>query len=215
LKRKPDARYGRPLMSSFGLPPGSTPHATQYSRVDLQAAFNWLVNQPDHVRKQASDPDRLMTLYYRSSGRPNAETHSVRTDSVRVDTLRMESSTSRMESEAPVSSQNFLSDLRQINEALRQFESPQPAPLAQPTSYHPNPIPAAATPTMTAQMTAPASNQAPTPTPIQTPLAPVALNARTLETLQEVREKLNLSSDLEALQMLISLGYKQLKPLIS
>ncbi len=204
-------------MSSFGLPPGSTPHATQYSRVDLQAAFNWLVNQPDHVRKQASDPDRLMTLYYRSSGRPNAETHSVRTDSVRLDTLRMESSSSRMESEAPVSSQNFLSDLRQINEALRQFESPQPAPGADPVAPHvshhiphqaphgsqPGPIPTAAHPV-----------PGPAPAATQAPLAPIALNARTLEALQEVREKLNLSSDLEALQMLVSLGYKQLKPLI-
>lgn len=204
-------------MSSFGLPPGSTPHATQYSRVDLQAAFNWLVNQPDHVRKQASDPDRLMTLYYRSSGRPNAETHSVRTDSVRLDTLRMESSSSRMESEAPVSSQNFLSDLRQINEALRQFESPQPVPGAAPVAPHvshhiphqaphgsqPGPIPTAAHPV-----------PGPAPAAAQAPLAPIALNARTLEALQEVREKLNLSSDLEALQMLVSLGYKQLKPLI-
>jgi hypothetical protein len=210
-------------MSSFGLPPGSTPHATQYSRVDLQAAFNWLVNQPDHVRKQASDPDRLMTLYYRSSGRPNAETHSVRTDSVRLDTLRMESSTSRMESEAPVSSQNFLSDLRQINEALRQFESPQPAPVVAHAASHNShvngPIPTVAH-SAHGSVHGPVSGSAPSPTQTaapatpQAPLAPVALNARTLETLQEVREKLNLSSDLEALQMLISLGYKQLKPLI-
>lgn len=207
-------------MSSFGLPPGSTPHATQYSRVDLQAAFNWLVNQPDHVRKQASDPDRLMTLYYRSSGRPVAESHSLRTDSVRLDTLRMETSTSRMESEAPVSSQNFLSDLRQINEALRQFESPQAAPSAAhaaphaPFSGNTGPIPTTAQHISQPQaQTHPQSSPHPTPHP--TPMAPVALNAKTLETLQEVREKLNLSSDLEALQMLVSLGYKQLKPLIS
>ena len=67
-------------MSIFGSTPGQgsggnsgsngSPSPSLYGRGDLQAAFNWLVHQPEHIRKQASDPDRLMTLYYRSSGRP-------------------------------------------------------------------------------------------------------------------------------------------------
>lgn len=208
-------------MSSFGLPPVSSSLATQYSRVDLQAAFNWLVNQPDHIRKQASDPDRLMTLYYRSTGKPHSDVQAPRQEFPRNENLRMEN-------EAPVSSQNFLSDLRQINEALRQFEGPQAPVFAQhstsPTNapvhsaVHtaaqaamPGPLPPAAT-----VPSSPQANFSHTPhvtTQTQSG-APFGLNARTLETLQEVRMKLNLSSDAEALQMLVSLGYKQLKPLI-
>src|SRR4051812_25310695 len=90
----------------------STPAGT-YGRGDLQAAFNWLVNQPEHIRKQASDPDRLMTLYYRSSGRPEMirTTEITRTtDSIRTETAAR-SDGGRIETEAPVSGQTFISDL--------------------------------------------------------------------------------------------------------
>ncbi len=250
-------------MSSYGLPPANSPGqsspfgsnsgtATQYSRVDLQAAFNWLVNQPDHVRKQASDPDRLMTLYYRSSGRTSNHSETTRVDSMRVESSRVESS--RMESEAPVSSQNFLSDLRQINEALRQFESPGAQPMGQGHSSHnhlsnSHPVQSAnqtyAPQSSTAQQTvihtaptsahlhihnsAPAHHSPPNSLPnmshsnIGNTAPPVmahagaigmALNGRSQAILMEVREKLNLSSETEALQMLLAIGYKQLKPMI-
>lgn len=222
-------------MSSYGFPPANSGNTTtQYSRVDLQAAFNWLVNQPDHVRKQASDPDRLMTLYYRSSGRGGSHSETTRVDSMRVETSRVESS--RMENEAPVSSQNFLSDLRQINEALRQFDSPgaQPMSLGHTIGHsgshsggH-----SAHGPTNMAQTAATATQQtvihtAPpaahvhfhnsVPAPQVTAHAGaigMAPNGRTQSILMEVREKLNLSSETEALHMLVAIGYKQLKQLI-
>lgn len=222
-------------MSSFGLPPanstgssapfgssGST--TTQYSRVDLQAAFNWLVNQPDHVRKQASDPDRLMTLYYRSSGRISNQTESTRTETTRSESSRVDSI--RMENEAPVSSQNFLSDLRQINEALRQFESPGTQTHNTLASSQAHLANAQQTVIHTAPPTAHVHihNSAPThsapmhhATPQVTAHAGaigMALNGRSQAILMEVREKLNLSSETEALQMLIAIGYKQLKPMI-
>lgn len=221
-------------MSSYGLPPansagspasGST--TTQYSRVDLQAAFNWLVNQPDHVRKQASDPDRLMTLYYRSSGRGSTHSETTRVDSLRAETVRVESS--RMENEAPVSSQNFLSDLRQINEALRQFETPGSQSHShgqnQSHSYLPHSSASHSSTQQTVIHTAPPTvhihNSVPPMNQNQTPQVTahagaigMALNGRTQAVLMEVREKLNLSSETEALQMLVAIGYKQLKPMI-
>lgn len=221
-------------MSSYGLPPANSngPSAsggttTQYSRVDLQAAFNWLVNQPDHVRKQASDPDRLMTLYYRSSGRAASHTESTREVSMRAETSRVETSrvdSSRMENEAPVSSQNFLSDLRQINEALRQFDSPG----TQAHSYMPHTSSNHTASQQTVIHTAPPSAHVhihnSVPAMNQNHQAPqftahagaigMALNGRTQAVLMEVREKLNLSSETEALQMLVAIGYKHLKPMI-
>ncbi len=121
-----------------------------------------------------------------------------------------------MENEAPVSSQNFLSDLRQINEALRQFDSPG----AQPMSLGHTGIPAAHSAPV---IIPPASATQPTAVPNSAPAPQVtahtgsigmALNGRTQSILMEVREKLNLSSEAEAMQMLVAIGYKQLKPLI-
>jgi hypothetical protein len=151
----------------------------------LQAAFNWLVNQPEHVRKQASDPDRLMTLYYRSSGRPEM----IRPEAARIET------------EAPVSGQNFISDLRQINEAMRQFDSPTAQATVHTSSSHYASASSASAPQI----------QVPPPTiPTSVPVIPGKTNA----IIAEVREKLNLSSDAEALNALVALGYRSLKPLL-
>jgi hypothetical protein len=203
---------------------GPTSPAGVYGRGDLQAAFNWLVNQPEHIRKQASDPDRLMTLYYRSSGRP---------EMVRVTRDENQNPTSRIEIEAPVSGQTFISDLRQINEALRQFDGPTaqasihtPLPAPQPihhsqssaqanghsnnhvsghssghSSAHANGNPAGAASSQFSQATEPFFN-------------PANPAVKTQALLSEVREKLNLSSDAEALNVLVSLGYRSLKPLL-
>lgn len=213
-------------MSIFGQSPGQGPnHASGssvanptavYGRGDLQAAFNWLVNQPEHIRKQASDPDRLMTLYYRSSGRPEmARQETVRSET-RTEYTRSESA--RIETEAPVSGQNFISDLRQINEAMRQFDGPgatapihttatplppptYQAPYQQPTYHAPSGAPSAPSPASSVS----ASGSS---------LVPTALSGKTQSILAEVREKLNLSSDAEALNALVALGYRSLKPLL-
>ncbi len=197
---------------------GTASPAGTYGRGDLQAAFNWLVNQPEHIRKQASDPDRLMTLYYRSSGRPEMirtteitrTTDSIR-QSERTDSARPENA--RIETEAPVSGQTFISDLRQINEALRQFDGPTaqatihtPLPAPQPImqSHHPMTYPSAQSAPQVAAAQAPMLNSGAIDTPA----------GKTQAILAEVREKLNLSSEAEALNVLISLGYRRLKPLL-
>lgn len=178
------------VMSLFDLPPSSTAaqHTTQYGRTDLQAAFNWLVNQPEHIRKQASDPDRLMTLFYRSCK-------------------------TNLQTDAPVSSQNFLSDLRQINETLRQFEPPKPI-----TTSSPSAAPATAAKSSLSKDGLDLSlnlslNSNSNTNPNSSPNS--SLNPAALAMLEEVRSKFNLSSDKEALQLLISVGHKQLAPLLA
>lgn len=240
-------------MSIFGQPPGQGSNASGnsspssvYGRGDLQAAFNWLVNQPEHIRKQASDPDRLMTLYYRSSGRPEMiRAEFTRNETARIETARMESP--RIETEAPVSGQNFISDLRQINEAMRQFDGPtaqatvhhhahaqtqqhaqsmpQQQPLAPQTAapnahhasqaqqpHYPQPAPYQGYQNAP-QSYVPATMQA-QPLQHHQSLPPQILTGRTQSILAEVREKLNLSSDAEALNILVTLGHRSLKPLL-
>lgn len=189
-------------MSSFGsnstFGSHTPPSGGQYGRADLQSAFNWLINQPEHIRKQATDPDRLMTLFYRSQtlaqGRQEAQ--------------------ERMETAAPVSSQNFISDLRQINDAMRQFDGPATATLPPLPSLHPSsgphfqsgfaqPIPAPA-------MSAPAMSPPATAQATATPM----LHAKTAAVIAEVRMKMHLGSDAEAINLLVSIGEKGLRPLL-
>jgi hypothetical protein len=77
----------------------------------LTTAFNWLQTQPESVRKMATSPDSLVCLYTRAQ----------RMGSVALD------------SDAPVSSQNFMSDLKNLAEGLRQFDGPATPQAAQPT----------------------------------------------------------------------------------
>lgn len=247
-------------MSIFGQPPGQGSSVTAspagvYGRGDLQAAFNWLVNQPEHIRKQASDPDRLMTLFYRSSGRPEmVRTTEVTRTSEAARTMESTRETARIETEAPVSGQAFISDLRQINEALRQFDGPgaqatihtshsQTAhasthvtpptaplhtPLQPPLTQAPLPQPLQQ-PQHSPHAHYPAPHQHPMPQYLapQPPMAPshmapshygqpnyAASTGKMQHMINEVREKLNLSSDAEALNMLVTLGYRNLKPLL-
>jgi hypothetical protein len=177
-------------MSTFGSNSSGGSHHSQtsgqYGRADLQSAFNWLINQPEHIRKQATDPDRLMTLFYRSQtlsqGRQEPQ--------------------ERMETAAPVSSQNFISDLRQINEAMRQFDGPAMAT--------PPPMPAFV-PTMSQPMHQQHTHNPGTAATLAT--QPV-LHAKTLAVIAEVREKMNLGSDAEAINLLVSIGAKAVRPLL-
>lgn len=78
---------------------GTTLPPRAYTREILTAAFNWLQTQPDSVRTKATTPDALVGLYTRAQ----------RFGSV-------------AESEAPVSSQNFMSDLKNLAEGLKAFD---------------------------------------------------------------------------------------------
>ncbi len=125
----------------------------------------------------------------------------------------------RIETEAPVSGQNFISDLRQINEAMRQFDgsgaqssvhagvsnsaahSQAAHGASQTAGFSPSPV------AMPAQNLASALAS-----PVASTLS--ASPAKTAAILAEVREKLNLSSDAEAMNALVAIGYRSLKPLL-
>lgn len=196
-----------------------SPVTTTYGRGDLQAAFNWLINQPEHIRKQATDPDRLMTLFFRSSQRTESRTESKSENRTETKTE------TRIEVEAPVSSQNFISDLRQIHDALRQFDgnSGLTHPVGQAPTYGPANQPPH--PAQHQNHQPPVYGQAPNyappqyqpqtePKPSPAALAVSSLHPRTLAVIQELREKLNLTSDAEAMNVLAAVAYKHLRGLL-
>ena len=111
---------------------GSTLPPQAYTREILAVAFNWLQTQPDSIRRLASTPDALVGLYLR------AQRYSQTT----------------AEGDAPISSQNFISDLKNLAEGLKQFEDEparptadhrQAAPLAPTSQYVPTTMQSQAT----------------------------------------------------------------------
>ena len=193
---------------------GSTLPPQAYTRETLTTAFNWLQTQPESVRMLATTPDSLVCLYTRAQRSGGASFES-------------------FESEAPVSSQNFMSDLKNLAEGLRQFESPsersdavRPSP-ALPRPQHrapPTPIPAlnqayvqtpvAPTATPTAAPTA-TPTAAPSSAAAAAPVMPFALNERSWAMVQEVKVAMNLSNDAEAANLMMALAYKSLKSLLA
>ncbi len=150
---------------------GPTLPPQAYTREILTAAFNWLQSQPDSVRKLATTPDALVGLYMRAQRFGNTS----------------------LENDAPVSSQAFMSDLKNLAEGLKQFEEPKE--IKRPQTPPPQQAWAAA-PTFTS------------PPPSQ-------LNERSWAMIQEVKSQLNLTSDVDAINMMIAVAYKNLRNLLA
>lgn len=222
-----------------------------YTREILTTAFNWLQTQPDAVRAKATTPDALVGLYMQATRGTVAKPEF------------------GSDSDAPVSSQAFMSDLKNLAEGLREFDdskanravappSSSKAQLSQPSTYpqpsatsrvsqpaqmpphfplstpspvagpKPNSMHAVAmaagalpaTPPVT-HVEMPSFDEAPAAaSPSQAPTSPgfndhaLSLNTRSVAMLREVRQAMNLSNDFEALNMMIAVAYKNLKPVL-
>jgi hypothetical protein len=222
---------------------GPTLPPQAYTREILTSAFNWLQTQPESVRKLATTPDALVGLFLRAQRFGN----------------------SSLEADAPVSSQSFMSDLKNLAEGLKQFEGPasearrsltQQAPSANnaglggapPTGVsagtsapivNPVPPPGRMPPSRSASAhsaasglrsiaatiasvsPAPSADSLPAPTALApslastAPIDPSRINEHSLEMIQAVKTALNLSSDVEALNMMVAIAYKNLKNLLA
>lgn len=173
---------------------GPTLPPQAYTREILTAAFNWLQSQPESVRKIATSPDALVGLYLR------AQRYGA----------------SSLENDAPISSQSFMSDLRNLAEGLKQFEdSPQLAPQVVATApralSHPESDPVSPKPNTPPETKG--ENPVPEGKPRSTPSDGV-LTDRSLLMIQEVKDGLNLSSEAEVINLMVAIAYKKLKNLL-
>lgn len=191
---------------------GPTLPPQAYTREILAIAFQWLQNQPESIRKLAQSPDALVGLYLRAQRYGHTSP----------------------EADAPVTSQNFVNDLKYLAEGLKQFEGHSGGPAAAPAPaklvYH-QPMPAQEP--QTQRHPSPLSNpstQAPPAQPppihhqygVAHPTAAVAaanlaphLNANAQAMIQEVKTALNISSDVEVLNMMVALAYKNVRNLLA
>ncbi|HEX4926249.1 MAG TPA: hypothetical protein VFV50_19300 [Bdellovibrionales bacterium] len=190
-----------------------------YAKDVLIQAYNWIMSQPESVKSQATTADALVVLYNRAR---------------------------RGGSDAPVSSEKFRNELKDIASELKNFSDPEDQRTAPPVNGEPVALrtaPAAAPRAPEGHMAhsvhgdgpivrnaihpdaeRASSRHAPLeyqrgpsrPTFIDDALndRPVlSLDSRTLEVLQKTRAHLNLSSDSEALRMLVVLGFERVQNL--
>lgn len=188
-----------------------------YTRETLMQAFDWIKTQPRQVQDLASSTDALVSIYMQA--RRRAGNHGVT---------------------HPVSSQSFKQDLKNLAEGLRQFEddgTAAAADAAQTTYVAPagahvvsahvvSAQAAAVHHQMPVQQQAPPQQQGPLPqyqaaqfhsSPQQMASPPQQipqvsqLDPKSVEVLRLVQSRFNLSSENEALRMLISLGFEKVR----
>lgn len=190
-----------------------------YTKETLLRAYHWLQNQPGSIKEMALTPDILVSLYLKASrdGDHALERPSIQNFKTELKNLAgmMGELESPASAPAPEPSPFFATPPtpQRAPQVPSFFQSPAPTPVvtAPPAPFIPP----------TAQPAAPVS----TPTPPQVSASAPhrveegaslwsgTLDAQTKEFLRETREMFNLSSETEALRMLVKIGFESAKGL--
>lgn len=180
-----------------------------YTRDTLVKAIEWVSSQPPSVRERASSADLVVSFYLQACRK------------------------AAVQMEAPMSSANFKSDLKHLAEDLKQFEEPIAPPThasARPSSHvlpqtppeqyfsPPEPIfkpegPARVELRLEPPVAAPPPRHEPPPTAPPKSATSWPVDARSQHAARELQQRLNLSSETEALRMLVTLGAEASKKL--
>lgn len=178
-----------------------------YTKETLLRAYHWVQSQAPSIREMAITPDILVSLYLKASrdGDQSLERPSI---------------------------QNFKTELKNLAGLMGELDAPLVPQKQVPDAVAraKNPPPSVDTPTAPFQnfVAAPTFHEEPPPAPAFTaapsphfvpPKPAVAeeglgLDGRSLELVREVRRDFNLSSDAEALRMLIQIGSAKAKSLL-
>ena len=169
-----------------------------YTKETVSDAFTWLQTQPEEVKSQASDTNRLVQMY--------------------LSTKRKKYWSA--ENEAPVSSKKFRDDLQELATELTQFEAP-PAPKSQPvnkpgTERKLGSDSSASLSNVKAPPQSLIAEARPQPAPATPPKVTSfdALDYKSQNWVRDVKGRFNLSSESEALRLLIALGYQKAKAIL-
>lgn len=213
------------MSTGHSLPPQA------YTREILAVAFNWLQNQPESVRRQAVTPDALVGLYMRaqrfgggdSDGLSFADdlrdlSGGVKSfDDGRAGAIEeSRSGTLTMSTEYTQRAVHFNAAPIQMA-PVQSMATPPPAQPSSQTLSQPMAQPVA--PSIAQPQAQAPSHQAhahaypPQGHPLDDQSA-VRLTAASLKMTSEIRERMNLSSDVEAANMMIAVAYKTLQNLL-
>lgn len=185
----------RSLISLMAITNNPPPQA--YTREVLAQAYNWLKTQPASVRERAQSADTLVSLYLHAK---RYGAHSL----------------SPWDGEPEGNSQTFKSDLKNLARDFKDFEPPAVS-LAVPVES----MPTTTTTQAVAQQAVATTQTVQTVTTTQVKATSTAfanleqnLDPRTVEILRDMRDRLNLSSEMEVLRMLIVIGYDRLRSIL-
>lgn len=198
-----------------------------YTRDTLTKAFEWLKTQPQAVKDKAVSADTLVHLFL----------HSKRFGSPTLALL----DENQPSLEDLISVESFKHDLKTLAQGLKQFEDGPstkdalqsstakkaeegaPMPYKQPPqTYNTAPYSQPSSPQVNYQPTAQAQPQQPPQTsyqaqeasaalPSNSPTMPHGWDEKTFWAVKSTRERFNLSSDQEALRMLVATGFDRLR----
>jgi len=189
-------------MATVNVPPQA------YTRETLAQAYTWLNSQPESIKARAQDADTLVSLYL------HACRHGLNV--FKEDRI----------AEAPESTQDFKNTLQNLSKDIHQFEDKQQVDTQQAGKQQAGKQQADTQQADKQQVdtqqvdTQQAENQPPANSaPLQTPLLeppskPLSLDPRSLDGIRRVQERMNLSSESEALRLLISLGYDRIRNIL-
>ena len=161
-----------------------------YTKETLQKAYSWLLNQGASIKDMATSQDMLVSLYLKAqrSGDASLDTPSI---------------------------QNFKLELKNLAHMIGDLQ-PNNATAASTNGQTAKPLPVTGLPLNFKEApSAPAgsggNNTGSSNSGASSSASLGQLDIQSLQALSEVRQTLNLSSDIEALRALIALGYKQFK----
>ena len=177
-----------------------------YTKDTLAKAYLWLKNQPEHIQKLAGNADLLIGLYLKAQrqGIESLETPSI---------------------------QNFRAELKNLAGMMGEFEVVEPEQKLEKREHtEEGPVPSVtmAHSTSTANsgfnntlnksnFTPPVSQPNSDPTKNESNnllYSKINIDIKSRQMIREVKEKLNLSHDEEALRALISIGHKKLHSIL-
>jgi hypothetical protein len=193
-----------------------------YTKETLLKAYNWLQSQTEQVKELATTPDQLVSLFLKTNrlGSESLQRYAT-TNAPPPAQPQLPPQNSLSEQNDRPSLQSFKSELKNLAGMMGDLEKPpvvnphSPIPPYQgPTSYQPQTqAPIQQTPQSARPPTGAALKASPSLNPANGTLTSAQYDEMTQSMIREVKNELNLSSDIEALRMLVKIGYQKVQSL--
>ncbi|MFZ3230855.1 MAG: hypothetical protein WA160_11670 [Pseudobdellovibrio sp.] len=152
-----------------------------FTKETLHKAYTWLLTQSPSIKEMASTQDMLISLYLKAQ----------RSGEASLDTPSI---------------QNFKQELKSLAGIMGDLQTPPRAQQMPPSANFNSHSSASAVTPLTNHNHAQVSASAPSHG-----LSLTGLDATSMQAIMEVKQTLNLSSEIEAIRALIALGHKQFK----
>lgn len=193
-----------------------------YTKETLIQAYNWLRSQPIHVQELAKSPDILVSLYSKAQihgenylSRTNLQTFKSELKNLAHIMGDLDENTSGSSNSSQTHNSNFFgaSGVPSGGQGVGNTSKHNSNSQIQRTTAATTPsAPPPMSPMITETSNLPIFSALATNASSHEPELKTLLDARSWGMVQEIKNHLNLSSETEALRLLIALGYQKIRP---